>query len=108
MVLVRACKRSDVAEGGLKLVKVGTRKLIIANVDGTFIVMDNLCTHEQADLSEGQLSGNVLTCPDHGAQFDVKTGKVLSGPDGEPADTITPEKTYTVTVQGDDIVVELP
>ena len=78
------------------------------SVDGTFYAMDNWCTHEQGNLSEGQLNMDILTCPDHGAQFDAKTGKVLAGPDGEPPDTIPPEKTYTVKVQGDDVMIEIP
>jgi len=59
-------------------------------------------------LSEGQLNGNTLTCPDHGAQFDVRSGKVLGGPDGDPPDTISSEKTCKVMVQGDDLMIEIP
>ena len=108
MAPVKACKRSDIAKGSLKLVTIGGKQLVIANIDGSFYAMDNLCSHEQGNLSEGQLNGDILTCPDHSAQFEVKTGKVLAGPDGEPANTITPEKTYKVTVQGDDVMVEVP
>jgi nitrite reductase/ring-hydroxylating ferredoxin subunit len=107
MVFIRGCSRSEVPPGSLKLVAVGGKDLVISNVDGAFYAMDNWCTHEQGNLSEGRLDGNVLTCPDHGAQFDVKTGKVLGGPDGEPPDSISPEKPYRVKVEGDDVMVDI-
>ncbi len=73
MTLVRACKQSEVPPGTVKFVSAGGKDLVVSNVEGTLYVMDNWCTHEQGNLSEGQLKANVLTCPDHGAQFDVKT-----------------------------------
>ena len=86
---------------------VDGKDLVISNVEGTLYAMDNWCTHEQGNLSEGQLDGNIVTCPDHGAQFDVKTGKVLVGPDGERPESIAPEKTYSVKVEGEDVMVDV-
>ena len=108
MVLVKACEASDLPPGGLKYVQVSGKDLVLANVDGKYFAMDNWCTHEEGNLSEGDLDGNVLTCPEHGAQFDVTTGLVVGGPDGESPDTIKPEKTYKVTVQGSELLVEIP
>jgi nitrite reductase/ring-hydroxylating ferredoxin subunit len=108
MPTVRVCSKSDVNPGSLKFVNASGKDLVVANVDGNFYVMENWCTHEQGNLSEGELNKNVLTCPEHGAQFDVTTGKVLGGPDGGPADTIQPEPAYKVTVQGNDVMVDIP
>jgi len=108
MPAVKVCSKSDVAPGSLKLVSAGGKDLVVANVDGNFYVMDNWCTHEQGNLSEGELNKKVLTCPEHGAQFDVTTGKVLGGPDGGPADSIPPETAYKVRVQGNDVIVDMP
>lgn len=107
MVLVRACGKSEVSAGGLKFAQAGGRDIVIANVDGKFYAMDNWCTHEQGNLSEGELKKNVLTCPEHGAQFDVTIGKVLLGPDGDTPDAISRERTYEVIVQEDDLLVEV-
>jgi nitrite reductase/ring-hydroxylating ferredoxin subunit len=82
--------------------------LVIANVNGEFYAMNNSCTHEEGNLSEGELVGNVLTCPLHGAQFDVTTGRVVLGPDGDKPDTIPPEKSFKVVVQGTDVLLEIP
>ncbi len=108
MPTIKACSTSEVPPSSLKFVTVGGKDLVIANVDGKFYAMDNWCTHEQGNLSEGELSGNVLTCPEHGAQFDVTTGKVLGGPDQGPPDSISLEKTYKVKVQGNDVMIEIP
>jgi nitrite reductase/ring-hydroxylating ferredoxin subunit len=107
MGFVRACGRSEVPPGVVIFVAVDGKDLVISNVDGAFYAIDNWCTHEQGNLSEGQLDGSILTCPDHGAQFDVKTGKVLVGPDGEPPESISPERSYRVKVEGEDVMVEV-
>jgi len=108
MALVKACSKSDVPAGGLKFVSAGGKDLVIANLNGNFYAIDNWCTHEQGNLSEGALNKNVLTCPEHGAQFDVTTGKVLGGPDQGPPDSIQPEKAYKVTIQANDLMVDIP
>ena len=108
MALVRACDRSEISVGGLKWVRAGGKDLVIANLDGEFYALENWCMHEQGNRSQGELKKNILTCPDHGAQFDVTTGKVLLGPDGDSADSIQAEKSYKVVVQGSDLMVQIP
>jgi nitrite reductase/ring-hydroxylating ferredoxin subunit len=108
MGLIRACGTSDVQPGKMKFVHVGDRDLLIANVDGRYHAIHNWCTHEEGNLSDGELKRNVVTCPEHGAQFDVTTGKVLGGPEGEAPDSIKSEKTFKATVQGIDLMVDIP
>ena len=108
MPMVKACSRADVPPGTLKLVKVADNDVVIANVGGNFYAMGNWCTHEEGNLSEGTLKENVLTCPEHEAKFDVTTGRVLGGPDGDNPDSIQPEKTYKVKVEGNDLLVDVP
>ena len=107
MALIKACSTSDVSKSGLKFVKVADKELVIANVDGKFYAMDNWCTHEQGNLSEGQLSKTVLTCPEHGAQFDVTSGRVLAGPDGEAPGETPMARVHRVEVQGSNIMVDV-
>jgi nitrite reductase/ring-hydroxylating ferredoxin subunit len=108
MVLVKACEAGQVALGTVKYVKVSGKDLVLANIDGEYYAMENWCTHEQGNLSEGDIEENVLTCPDHGAQFDVTTGRVVMGPDGDSPDSIQKEKTFKVIVQGGDLMVDIP
>lgn len=74
----------------------------VFNIDGGFCATQAMCTHRQGPLSEGSLDGTTVTCPLHGAQFNVWTGAVLRGPARDPL------KTYRVTVDGDIGRVELP
>jgi nitrite reductase/ring-hydroxylating ferredoxin subunit len=67
----------------------------VFNVDGTFCATQAKCTHRGGPLSEGKLDGSTLTCPWHGAQFNVCTGAVLRGPAQDPL------KTYPVVVDGE-------
>jgi nitrite reductase/ring-hydroxylating ferredoxin subunit len=107
LTLVRACDKSEVSVGRLKFVQVAGKDLVIVNLDGKFYAMDNWCTHEQGNLSDGELEKNVLTCPEHEAKFDVKTGKVVMGPDGTSPDTVTSERAYKIVIQGNDLMVEI-
>jgi uncharacterized protein YbjT (DUF2867 family)/nitrite reductase/ring-hydroxylating ferredoxin subunit len=74
----------------------------VFSVEGGFCATQARCTHRQGPLSEGTLDGSTVTCPLHGAQFNVWTGAVLRGPAKDPL------KTYAVTVDGDVGRVEVP
>jgi nitrite reductase/ring-hydroxylating ferredoxin subunit len=67
----------------------------VFNVAGSFCATQAKCTHRQGPLSEGKLDGSTLTCPWHGAQFNVCTGAVLRGPAADPLET------YRVIVEGE-------
>ncbi len=71
---------ADVSRGRMHSCRIGERELVVCHTrDGVFAV-DNVCTHAFARMSEGYLKGTRLTCPLHGASFDVRTGAVLGGP----------------------------
>ncbi|MCG8586919.1 MAG: non-heme iron oxygenase ferredoxin subunit [Pirellulales bacterium] len=92
---------TELEPGEAKMIAVGDKTLALFNVDGTFYATDNACSHVGGPLSEGSLIGKEVTCPWHGAQFDVTSGKALGGPARGDA------KCYPVSVDGDDILVEL-
>jgi nitrite reductase/ring-hydroxylating ferredoxin subunit len=77
---VKVGEPSDVPVGKMKMFKVGEKEYLIANVEEKYYAIGNRCTHANADLSQGSLEGNVVTCPKHKSRFDVTTGKVISGP----------------------------
>jgi nitrite reductase/ring-hydroxylating ferredoxin subunit len=72
----------------------------VFNVAGRFCATQAKCTHRGGPLNEGKLDGSTVTCPWHGAQFNVCTGAVLRGPATEPV------KTYRVIVEGEIARVE--
>ncbi len=74
----------------------------VFNIEGGFCATQAMCTHRQGPLTEGSLDGSTVTCPLHGAQFNVWTGAVLRGPAKDPL------KTYRVTVDGEVGRVDVP
>ena len=98
---VKVAKTSDIAPGKAKAVDIGAKRIAIFNIDGTYYAIDDTCTHRGGPLSEGLVAGNEVTCPWHGAVFDVTTGSVLGSP--APKDVAR----YQVRVNGDDIELEL-
>jgi nitrite reductase/ring-hydroxylating ferredoxin subunit len=99
--LVKIAETKEVAPGTGKVVAAEGRSLALFNVSGTFYAIDNTCTHMGGPLGEGDLAGEVVTCPWHGAQFNVKTGGVLAPPAREGV------LSFPVKVRGDDVFVEL-
>lgn len=82
---------SEVPPGSALLVG----NVAVFNIAGSFCATQGKCTHRQGPLDEGKLDGTTVTCPNHGAQFNVCTGEVLCGPAKDPL------KTYRVIVDGD-------
>ena len=84
--------RTDAVQPGSVLL---VRNMAVFNVAGSFCATQAKCTHKQGPLNEGKLDGSTVTCPWHGAQFNVCTGAVLRAPAAQPL------KTYRVAVEGD-------
>jgi 3-phenylpropionate/trans-cinnamate dioxygenase ferredoxin component len=77
MAFEKAAKLSDIPVGAIKQVQIGGEAVALANVGGTFYAVSNTCLHRGGPLGEGQLEGKTVTCPWHGWQFDVTTGKAV-------------------------------
>jgi nitrite reductase/ring-hydroxylating ferredoxin subunit len=67
----------ELAEGKLATVKSGDKEILVTKVGGEIHAIDNACGHLAYPLSQGRLSGHVVTCPWHFAQFDIRTGAVV-------------------------------
>lgn len=92
----------DIAEGALLPLEVDGELVCLARVEGCVYAFTDNCTHISGPLNEGELSGCILTCPWHGAQFDIRTGKVLRGPARQ--DILT----YAVKIEDGAIFVSVP
>lgn len=98
---IRAISESMLPPGIMKTVKVEGRKILLANVAGTCFAMDAICNHRGWLLSDGQLEGQWVTCPGHGAVWDVRTGKA------EFEEPLEDEQVYEVKVEHGSLYVKL-
>jgi nitrite reductase/ring-hydroxylating ferredoxin subunit len=97
---VPVTRASELSPGAMTWVALDRERVLIANVDGCFYALQDSCGHRQAPLSKGTLEGHVIECPLHFARFDVRTGKLLSGPIAADVPT------YQVLVDGDTVYVK--
>lgn len=74
----------DILPGHYRTIDVNDVLVAVFNIDGKFYAIEDACTHDGGILTGGTLNGCVITCPRHGAQFDVRTGEVLASPAYEP------------------------
>lgn len=85
--------------GLTRRVTLGGHPILIANVDGVFYAVDDLCTHEDSSLSLGCLKGELVSCTLHGSRFSVKTGAPMEEPATKPL------RTYPVRIEGGNILI---
>jgi nitrite reductase/ring-hydroxylating ferredoxin subunit len=87
---VEIAKVSEISDGKMKHLEVDGKEVLIANVGGKFYAINDRCGHMNALLSMGNLTGNTVTCPFHGAKFDVTNGKKISEPILTPSQEMEP------------------
>jgi 3-phenylpropionate/trans-cinnamate dioxygenase ferredoxin component len=92
-------KTADIPPECVGVFQVGDHEVAVCNVDGQFYAIDDLCTHDGGSLDQGQLEGDEIECPRHGARFNVTSGQATQLPAFEPVDT------HEVRVEGDTIHV---
>lgn len=117
-MLLKAAEARDILPGGMKAVTLGGREIVLCNYDGAFYAVERACGHAKARLERGALTGWILTCPLHYAQFDIRSGEALSGPapkapESRHADPKDPSlktaslKTWPVTVKDGSVFVDM-
>jgi len=101
MPLELASTLAEVPAGTIKEVQVGGKPIVLANVEGTLYAINGTCLHRGGPLGQGQLEGKILTCPWHGWQFDVTTGKAVMNPNAGVG-------CYRTEIRGDEVYIEWP
>ena len=77
---VEIAPASELPNGQRLFVEVADRPLVIFNIAGQFFAIGDVCTHDDGPLGDGEIEGFNIVCPRHGAEFDVRTGKVMQMP----------------------------
>jgi len=93
-------KTVELSPGQMKWVAVNGERRVLANVEGAFYALSDVCGHRNAPLSRGRLDGYLIECPLHYAQFDVRTGQLVNG----PVSTAIP--VYEVRVDGETVYIK--
>jgi len=97
---VKVASLSQLAAGTGRAVEANGRSIALFNVNGKVYATDNACLHQGGPIGEGMLEEEVVTCPWHMWQYNVRTGESLE-------DSMLKVETYPVRVSGDDIEVEI-
>jgi 3-phenylpropionate/trans-cinnamate dioxygenase ferredoxin subunit len=112
---INAGKTTEFKDVNKKKVLAEGQEILLARVDNNYYAVASRCTHMKGDLSAGKLDGNIVTCPRHGSQFDVRNGQVirwlkgagLMASLGKAIKSPKSLQTYRVQVEGDNIMVEV-
>ena len=96
---VTVAKVGELNPGEMMYVEVGDEPVCLINLDGEFFALNDMCTHQEASLSDGEIVGDEIECPLHGGAFDIRTGQPAAFP------VVVPVETYRVRVVGDEVQV---
>ncbi|GJM10745.1 MAG: Rieske family ferredoxin [Lysobacteraceae bacterium] len=81
-----------IAPGSYDVVEFDDTWVAVFNVEGEYLAIEDVCTHDGAELTGGEVRGCVIECPRHGACFDLRTGEAMTPPAYEAT------RTYPVKV----------
>lgn len=97
---VKVAKTEDIQVSQMMAVEVNDERICLANVNGKYYAIGNVCTHMGGPLAEGKLEDYIVQCPWHGSRFDIRSGKVVRPP------AMKPESIYEVKVENNDILIK--
>lgn len=95
---IKVAQFSDLTAGQKMVVEYEGEEVGLVNLDNEIYAISDVCTHDDGPLMEGELDGDCVICPRHGARFNVKTGDFTF-----PA--FAPVPRYHVKIEGDDILI---
>ena len=98
---VKVTNKSTIPDPGKQHFEIDDRIVVLFHVDGQFYCLEDICTHDGGTLGDGELDGQAIACPRHGAKFDITNGRAVTMPATE--DTISHE----TIVEGDSVFVKL-
>ena len=100
MPFVRAARVAELSAGTIHEIQLDGKAVALANVAGKFYAINNTCLHRGGPLGQGSLLDKIVTCPWHGWEYDVTTGKLIQNPNMEVA-------CYPTEVRGEEVFVDV-
>jgi len=98
---VKIASVSELPPGARKSVIVDETPALLLRIGDDFYCIEDICTHDGQPLTDGPITDCQITCPRHGARFDLRTGRPTRMPATEPV------RTFVVEVSGEDVLVRL-
>jgi len=99
---VEIAPASELPNGERLFIEIEGRMIVIFNIAGQYFAIADVCSHDDGPVGEGDLEGYNITCPRHGAQFDVRTGKVTQMP------AVVDIPAYPVQVRDGNLFIGIP
>lgn len=99
---VEIAPADELPNGERLFVEIEGKPLVIFNIAGQFFSIGDVCSHDDGPVGEGDIEGYNITCPRHGAEFDIRTGQVMSMP------AVVDIPAYPVQVRDGMILVGIP
>ena len=98
---IKTLKTSELSLNSSKVISLSDKQIALFNHEGEYYALDDMCSHAEASLSEGDVYDCKVECPLHGAEFDLKTGDAVTLPATKPVNK------YKVNVEDDYIFLEM-
>ncbi|MBX7169118.1 MAG: non-heme iron oxygenase ferredoxin subunit [Pirellulales bacterium] len=98
---VRVARTAEIPDPGRQVFEIDQRLVAVFHVSGQVYALDDVCTHDGGPLAEGELEDHEISCPRHGARFDIRDGRALCLP------ATRPTKVHEAKIVGDEIFVRL-
>ncbi|MHB1543296.1 MAG: Rieske (2Fe-2S) protein [Gammaproteobacteria bacterium] len=95
------CSIEALQSDGYAVLELATTAIAVFDIQGDLYAVEDVCTHDGGELAGGPIEGHTITCPRHGARFDLQTGQVLAPP------ACIPLRTFPVRIQGGYVEVEI-
>jgi 3-phenylpropionate/trans-cinnamate dioxygenase ferredoxin subunit len=92
----------ELLEGDRIFLEIDGEIVALFNIEGDYFAIQDLCSHDDGPVAEGEIIGHEIECPRHGALFDLRTGEALSLP------AVVDIPSYPVRVIGNDIQIAFP
>lgn len=99
---ITVARIGDIPVGGVKVVEAGGRSILLCQEEDRIYAIENMCSHAQEPLACGRIKWGWISCPAHGARFDLETGEPLNLPATDPI------ATFPVRIDGDVIQIAIP
>ena len=98
---VAVCAVGELPPGAVRSATAGGQKIVLFNLDGELIALDNRCAHKEQPLAEGVVKDGILTCPAHLWRYDVRTGERIDSPGW-------PVACHPVSIVDGEVIVDVP